>query len=245
MAEHYDDTRGGEERGDDFAAMIHARLPSAPGPVLDVGAGTGVIELGLRRRGRSVVGVDVSLGMLTRARERLDARVVVADGRALPFSTASIAHALSVWVIHHVPEPDSLFAEAYRVLRPGGMFLICPNYRESPEDPIGPIISSMHQRANKIRRGWQLRPMDAVAVLAQAERSGFAGSIEPFEGRPRRTSAQELTASIHQRAFPALVGLDQADFEAVAGPALAELNALPEGVITRPSLTDVVLLQRN
>src|ERR1700683_1981702 len=55
LAEHYDETRGGETRGEEYAADIHAYLPSGDGPILEIGVGTGVVALGLRRLGRTVV----------------------------------------------------------------------------------------------------------------------------------------------------------------------------------------------
>ena len=71
VAGFYDATRGGESRGDAFAAELDGRLPPGVGPILEVGVGTGVVALGLRRRGRGVIGVDIAAAMLARARARL------------------------------------------------------------------------------------------------------------------------------------------------------------------------------
>jgi hypothetical protein len=51
LAEIYDETRGGEARGEEYAADVTARLPAGEDPVLEVGVGTGVVALGLVRRG--------------------------------------------------------------------------------------------------------------------------------------------------------------------------------------------------
>ena len=51
LAEHYDETRGGEGRGDEYAADVDAHLPAGDGPILEIGVGTGVVALGLRRGG--------------------------------------------------------------------------------------------------------------------------------------------------------------------------------------------------
>ncbi|MDO8583978.1 MAG: class I SAM-dependent methyltransferase [bacterium] len=57
-------------------------------------------------------------------------RVVLGDGRGLPFEAASFDLALSLWALEHVANPASLFAEVFRVLRPGGMFaFVTPNKR--------------------------------------------------------------------------------------------------------------------
>lgn len=98
MAGFYDATRGGESRGDAFAAEFDARLPSGVGPILEVGVGTGVVALGLRHRGRVVIGVDAAAAMLARAQARLGPVLVRGDNRRLPFGDGSVAHAVSVWV---------------------------------------------------------------------------------------------------------------------------------------------------
>ena len=77
LAVHYDETRGGEQRGDEYAADIDAQLPAGDGAILEIGVGTGVVALGLRRRGRTVLGLDLSAPMLARARSSARSRVVV------------------------------------------------------------------------------------------------------------------------------------------------------------------------
>src|SRR5580704_9431833 len=132
VAAVYDASRGGELRGDNFASELHARLPAGPGPVLEVGVGTGVVALGLARRGRAVIGVDVSAAMLARARARLGPVLVRGDSRALPLGDGSVSSAVSVWVVHAVVPPQAMFSEVARVLRPGGCYLVCPTNRTPP-----------------------------------------------------------------------------------------------------------------
>ena len=54
----YDETRGGTARAQAAASAVAALL--APGRVLDVGGGTGLVSLGLARRGVDVVVLDRS-----------------------------------------------------------------------------------------------------------------------------------------------------------------------------------------
>ena len=84
------------------------------GPVLDIGTGTGVVALALRRRGYPVVGADASAAMLARARDRLPGRLVAADAGALPFPTSSFGRAIAVWVLHAVAYPGAVLLEAVR-----------------------------------------------------------------------------------------------------------------------------------
>jgi ubiquinone/menaquinone biosynthesis C-methylase UbiE len=244
VADRYDATRGGDARGTEFAAMIDARLPPGVDQILDIGVGTGTVASGLQALGRQVIGVDLSMGMLSWALRRLGRRVAMADGCALPIGSASISCALSVWVVHHVQEPQILFAEVHRVLRPGGRYLACPNFRSAPDDPIDPIMLAMYRRAGNIRQWRQPRPMDAATILQLAGEAGFAGEIEEVENQPRLTTREEQMASISGRAYPPLVDLTDREFESVAGPALGALSRLPEGPIVRPAFTEIVMLDK-
>ena len=51
--------------------------------------------------------------------------IVTGDGAAMPFPAEEFSAAVCFTMLHHVPSAalqDRLFAEAYRVLRPGGVF---------------------------------------------------------------------------------------------------------------------------
>jgi len=87
--------------------------------VLEVGCGTGLILQRLAAIASRAVGVDLSPGMLRKARER---GLEVTEGRAeaLPFPDASFDVAVSFKVLAHVPDVRAALAEMARVVRPGG-----------------------------------------------------------------------------------------------------------------------------
>ena len=99
--------------------------------VLDIGCGSGGVTLHLARAHQAgrVTGFDVEAPVIaaasTRARaEGLGDRVqfVQAPPGPLPFSDASFDVVFSKDAMIHVPDKEALFAEVYRVLRPGGLF---------------------------------------------------------------------------------------------------------------------------
>ncbi len=101
----------------DFASR-HARGRD----VLEVGCGTGLILERLASIARSAHGVDLSPGMLEKARARgLDVRE--GSATSLPFADASFDLACSFKVLAHVPEIDAALGEMARVVRPGGAVL--------------------------------------------------------------------------------------------------------------------------
>ena len=104
---------------------------SRPDPgerVLDLGAGTGLLALGVARGVAHVIAIDSSPAVCqlleAKAAELLitNVEVVVADARQLPLPDSSVDLALSNYCLHHLSDADKLIAlhELVRVLRPGG-----------------------------------------------------------------------------------------------------------------------------
>jgi SAM-dependent methyltransferase len=120
FSERYD---RGRDRGyhkliDDQAAELVRRVGEGM-DVLEVGCGTGLLLSRVAGFARSAKGIDLSPGMLERARQRgLD--VVEGSATALPFGDASFDVAYSFKVLSHVPELELAFSEMIRVVRPGG-----------------------------------------------------------------------------------------------------------------------------
>lgn len=243
LAEHYDETRGGERRGDEYAAEIEAHLPLGEDPVLEIGVGTGVVALGLRRRGRKVIGLDLSGPMLAKARARLGPSVIQCDALEMALATASVAHAVSVWVVHSVADPIRLFVEAARVIRAGGRYLVCSNQSPTPDDLIGQIIAEMGQRVDVRRGASRPRGVMAQQVLVWAGEAGFTGVIHQFERRWESTPAEEL-AAIRHRSWPAMRELDDASIEEVTRPAIEALEALPATTHHRRATAYMAVLVR-
>jgi malonyl-CoA O-methyltransferase len=98
-----------------------------PSVVLDLGAGTGHASLALKRRYRSsqVIALDLAEGMLREAGRRQTLlrrfRRVCAHAAALPLRDASVDLVFSSLMLQWCADPDAVFSECRRVLRPGGL----------------------------------------------------------------------------------------------------------------------------
>ncbi len=243
LAELYDETRGGEPRGDEFAGLIADHLPRPhAGPVFEVGVGTGVVALGLAKRGYPVVGLDVSAPMLARARERLGPTVIWGDAMDLPVAAGSVTSAVSVWVVQSVRDPLRLFAAVARVLGPGGRYVVCTTQRPAPDDAIGHIINRMGQAVDERRTGQRPRGVSVAQVLEWSARAGFRGEVHPCERSFVSSPEGELDA-IARKSWPALRELDDAAVAEVTGPAIEALRALPPGDTERRGFVDLIVLE--
>ena len=121
----------------DLLPELVSRL-DAGDTVLDAGCGAGVpVMPDLCRAGLLAIGLDVSRTQLELARSLNESvGLVQADLGALPFRDTSFAGIVSFYAVIHVPrsEHPSIFRELWRVLRSGGIALICLGARDHPDD---------------------------------------------------------------------------------------------------------------
>ena len=202
VASIYDETRGGERRGDHFADDL---APWIVGPIVaELGVGTGVIANGLQRHDIDVVGFDLSTAMMRAAVARIGDRVAVADVDRLPLADDSVDTAYFVWVLQLVQDPAVTLAEAARVVRPGGRVVAITSGPDfGPDDEIGPIVDALAP----LRR----MRLDHNAVVADSHRDlglihdGFT-TWDEFETAPS-TEAD----AIEQRIYSSLFDVDDDD----------------------------------
>jgi malonyl-CoA O-methyltransferase len=96
---------------------------------VEIGCGTGGNTVWLAERARSVLGLDLSAGMLERARARIDSpavRFLWHDVQSpWPVDDGAAGLVVALLVLEHVERLEPVFAEAARVLRPGGELFLC------------------------------------------------------------------------------------------------------------------------
>ncbi len=121
--------------------LSHLLPPLRGRDVLDAGCGTGR-WLGriVAFEPRSIIGVDVSVAMLDKARVKLGVKAMLqnADCACLPVGPAACDVLFCSFVLSYVPDLKGFAAECARVMRPGGVVL----------------LSDMHP-ATAVERGWK------------------------------------------------------------------------------------------
>lgn len=116
-----------------WADAVAERMPGAlagidlGADVLEIGPGFGATTRVLSRQVPKLTAVEIDEASVRLLRREFDERVeiVLGDGARLPFPDGRFSAVVCFTMLHHVPSPalqDALFAEARRVLRPGGVF---------------------------------------------------------------------------------------------------------------------------
>lgn len=93
--------------------------------VLDIGCGPGWLTVQYAKAGAKATGVDLTDAAVALTKDHLahyglEAEVRQANAEALPFEDNSFDLVCSSGVLHHTPDTQQSFREAYRVLKPGG-----------------------------------------------------------------------------------------------------------------------------
>lgn len=158
-----------------YGRIAAALPPPALGPRVEIGSGPGFARQFIP---------DLELTDLVRAPWH-DREL---DAHALPYADGSLGGLVLLDVLHHLPRPRRFFAEATRVLRPGGRLVMCEPY-------IGPVSYFAY-------KFFHTEPL-RLWVDPLADQAG-GGPRDPFEsnqaiptllfGRGRRAFEKEFPA---------------------------------------------------
>lgn len=103
-----------------------------PHQVLDIATGTGDLAINLAKTGANrIIGLDLSEGMLAVGRKKVEKEqlshlieLVQGDSEALPFENDTFDAITVAFGVRNFEDLDKGLSEIYRVLKPGGIFVI-------------------------------------------------------------------------------------------------------------------------
>ena len=234
-----------------------------PQVVLDLGAGTGHASKALKHRykGAEVIALDLSPGMLTEADKRQSwlrrFHRVAADAHRLPLKDASVELVFSNLMLEWSHDPDAVFQEIRRVLKPGGLLTFATlgpdTLRELREawrkvDTYTHIhrFIDMHDLGDALVRAGLAEPvMDAERLTVTypdldslLKELTASGSTNVAGGRARGLTTKSRLAALRQAATGALKqGALPISVEVVYGHAWAgqlRKTRLPAGEVRIP-----------
>lgn len=149
--------------------------PFARGATLELGCGTGHVQLALSQRQASpAIGIDRSPQMLKLTRRRLtraglNATLVRADARALPFTSASFDSVIATFPSEYIIA-SSTTAEVRRVLRPGGTLAVALWARFDDDSPYARLVDLAYRLT--LQRSPRTDPRAAAPASATPSRLG-------------------------------------------------------------------------
>lgn len=141
--------------------------------VLDIGTGNGVIADTLLQNGYQVTPLDVANSSLVDS-----VAPEIYDGRRIPYPDGAYDVALLITVLHHIPQPEQVLAEASRVAR--RVVIIEEVYGSRFEQFLTYWIDSLfnleffgHPHSNKTDQGWKqaFRQLKLRLIAASSSRS--------------------------------------------------------------------------
>jgi SAM-dependent methyltransferase len=115
----------------EWARTVAGRLPlvldktDLGTDVLEIGPGYGATTKVLAARFPNLTALEVDTDRAAKLATEVAARIVPGSGAAMPFRDNGFSGVVCFTMLHHVPSSalqDDLFAEAHRVLAPGGVF---------------------------------------------------------------------------------------------------------------------------
>jgi ubiquinone/menaquinone biosynthesis C-methylase UbiE len=181
-----------------YQAILRAYLADVGFPpnarVLEVGCGTGAVARFVARwpHVAEVIGVDPSPALLDKARALSTGLPMLSfqegDGKALPFPADMFDVVVLHTVLTHVPGPDALLAEVFRVLRPQGSVAIgdgdfsTATVAIGDDDPLQTCVAAFVD--NFVHDPWLVSRLSALARAAGFEVSpvesyGIVETLEP------------------------------------------------------------------
>jgi len=176
--------------------------------VADIGCGGGIYTRAWRDLGAaSVTGVDFSVQMLEDARETSEDYPALSFVRGdaadteLPGSSFDIVFSRAV--IHHLPSVGPAFAEAYRILKPGGTVIVQDRTIEDVRQPASPehLRGYFFELFPRLLELEQARRPESADITTRLTDAGFTGviALPLFEQRRTYANGDELAADLRAR----------------------------------------------
>ncbi len=216
-------------RGFPATVDLADRLPIKSGDhILDIGCAIGGPARYMAERfGCRVSGIDITaefievgqeLSRLTGMTDRVDLQV--GDGTTQPYEDSVFDGAYTQHVTMNVADRAAFFAEAFRVVKPGGFFALSEHGMGPIGDPIYPLAW-----ADGPATSFLITRAETEALLADA---GF-GQIETLETGPKYVGGYSMMLAKIEADGPPILGLHVVGGEDLALRSANSVRSIEEG----------------
>jgi ubiquinone/menaquinone biosynthesis C-methylase UbiE len=148
------------------AAIPHVRTGSR---ILDLGCGleTAFLDFAGGKIAEGV-GIDDQVQSGTSGRWQ---RVGADIHSPLPFPDAHFDHVVMLAVLEHLPSPEPVLRQAYRVIAPGGSLIM--TWPSSMVDPILKVLHAVHLVSDEMESDEHQKRIPVAEIQAMLQRIGF------------------------------------------------------------------------
>jgi ubiquinone/menaquinone biosynthesis C-methylase UbiE len=171
---------------------------------LEIGAGTGVFAEEFTAMGRTVICLDLSQGMLTKAKKS-GLHTVLGSATGLPLRSGCLDFAYLITVIEFLKDPTAVFKETKKALKPGAPIVTLFINRYSS---WGKLYLKMVKNKDPVFSQAQIYNEEAVEKMLIGEGFQIAGAVGtlmlgPFElGEEEISSHRKKSGVIVVKGYP-------------------------------------------
>ncbi len=189
----------------DWESAINALVSPVKGnhlTALDVGTGPGQLAFYLARKGFQATGIDISAGMVDRARQKarelgLCADFQTGDAENLAFEDNTFDVVVTRNLVWTLPNPEAAIQEWHRVLKPGGRIIISDGYWRNTTWARLPAL------ALKLATGL-LRSRSLISCRFFSHYAGLIRSLPLYEG----VTSKDAGRLMHNAGFNQVLSWD-------------------------------------
>ena len=156
--------------------------------VLDAGTGTALIPIELVRTGSDVyvLAVDAAGAMLQVARENVTGagtadriELALRDCKQLSDADQCFDVVMSNSLVHHLPTPEDMLRECWRVLRPGGLLFVRDLARPASQEDVETLVHRYAADSSPTQQQLLRQSLEAALTVAEVQAILMSLAVDP------------------------------------------------------------------